>query len=174
MPVIDTDVIAHQVVEPGQPALLEIKNQFGDQAIDKDGRLNRPYLRSLIFSDSKARNDLESILHPIIREGASRAVSQVTYAYCILVIPLLTEKGNYPGVDRILVVDVSTEVQIGRLMKRDHSSREQARQALASQASRAERLKIADDVLDNSGTPEQARRKVAELHLKYLRMAATA
>ena len=139
-------------VEPGQPALLEIRKQFGDQVIDKDGRLNRPYLRSLIFSDSKARNALESILHPIIREEASRAVSQVTYAYCILVIPLLTEKGNYPGVDRILVVDVSTEVQIGRLMKRDHSSHEQAQQALASQASR----------------------KVAELHLKYLRMAATA
>ncbi len=167
VPVIDTDVIAHEIVEPGQPALLEIEQVFGAQILDVNGGLRRSELRGLIFSDPDARRKLESILHPKIRQEVSKAISEVTSAYCILVIPLLAGRGDYPDVDRVLVVDVSPEVQIERLMARDSCSREQAELALKSQASREDRLKIADDVLDNSGLPEQAVFEVARLHEKY-------
>jgi dephospho-CoA kinase len=170
--IIDTDVIAHEIVEPGQPALMEIQDYFGSDIIDKNGRLNRSELRALIFSNPDARGKLESILHPRIRQKATKAAAKISSAYCILVIPLLTEKGTYPNVNRILVVDVEPETQITRLMARDGSSRKQAEQILAAQAGRSDRLKIADDVLDNSGSPEQARRKVARLHQKYLQLAS--
>ena len=171
--VIDTDVIAHQIVEPGKPALGEIESVFGSDIIDDDGGLIRQALRALIFSDPDERRKLESILHPRIRQEASVAVARVTSAYCILVIPLLAEKGSYPNVNRVLLVDVEPETQISRLVARDNTSEEQARQALASQASRSQRLKIADDILDNSGSPEQARKAVARLHQKYLALAKT-
>ena len=171
VPVIDTDVIAHMLVEPGQPALEEIEHVFGAGIIDGSGRLRRRKLRSLIFSDPLKRKALESILHPKIRLEAGKAVARVTSAYCILVIPLLAERGAYPDVDRVLVVDVEPETQVSRLMTRDNSDREQAEQALASQVSRAQRLKIADDILDNSGSPKRARQAVAQLHQKYLKLA---
>ena len=171
VPVIDTDVIAREIVEPGQPALLAIEQEFGAQIIDKNGRLKRSALRALIFSDPDARAKLESILHPKIRRKVSESISRLTSAYCILVIPLLTERGNYPDVNRVLVVDVAPEVQIERLMARDNTSRDQARLALNSQAGREDRLKIADDVLDNSGSPEQALSEVARLHSKYSELA---
>jgi dephospho-CoA kinase len=171
VPVIDTDIIAHKLVEPGQPALKEIEDVFGSTVIDDTGRLKRPELRSLIFSDSGNREKLESILHPKIRLEVGKAVAEVESDYCILVIPLLAERGTYPNVDRVLVVDVEIETQISRLMARDNSSRNQAEQALASQASRKQRLSIADDVLENSGSLQQARHKVAQLHLKYLQLS---
>ena len=167
VPVIDTDVIAHRIVEPGQPALHEIEQEFGAQIIDENGLLRRSELRALIFADSDARAKLESILHPMIRDEVHKAIAGVTSAYCILVIPLLAERGAYPDVDRVLVVDVAPEVQIERLMARDNCSREQAESALKSQANREDRLKIADDVLDNSGSLEQAVSEVARFHEKY-------
>ena len=170
--VIDTDVIAHEIVEPGQPALLEIENTLGAQYIDAQGRLKRSDLRTLIFSDPHARQQLEAILHPKIRRAVELAIGSVTTAYCLLVIPLLAERGNYPFVNRVLLVDVEPETQINRLMQRDTTSREQALKALAAQADRSRRIEIADDILDNSGSPEQARRKVAYLHRKYLQLAA--
>jgi len=172
VPVIDTDVIAHRIVEPGQPALREIEQVFGAQIVDENGLLRRSKLRALIFADSDARIKLESILHPKIRDEVHKAIAGVTSAYCILVIPLLAERGAYPDVDRVLVVDVAPDVQIERLMARDNCSREQAQLALKSQANREDRLKIADDVLDNSGSLEQAVSEVARFHEKYGRMAS--
>lgn len=171
VPVVDTDVIAHNLVEPGQPALDEIKSVFGPDIIDSSGRLDRKRLRALIFEDPEMRRKLETILHPKIRRVASEAVTRATFAYCILVIPLLTERGAYPNIDRILVVDVDSETQIDRLMVRDSSDRKQAEQALAAQANRKQRLEIADDVLENSGSVQQARNEVARLHIKYLQLA---
>ncbi len=171
VPVIDTDVIAHKLVEPGEPALEEIKSEFGPEIIDDCGRLKRRELRSLIFSDPDKRKKLEYILHPKIRKEVIAAITEVTSGYCILVIPLLTERQAYPYVDRVLVVDVEPETQISRLMARDKSSRKQAEQALASQINRLERLKLADDILDNSGSPQQARQAVAQLHQKYSKLA---
>lgn len=173
VPVIDTDVIAHQVVEPGQPALLEIENTFGSSILDESGRLRRGDLRELIFSNPEARKKLESILHPMIRQEVSKAIAKVKHNYCILVIPLLAEHGSYPDVDRVLVVDVEPATQIARLMARDGSSGQQAEKALAAQASREQRLAIADDVIDNSGSTEDARLEVARLHQKYIRLASS-
>jgi dephospho-CoA kinase len=171
VPVVDTDVIAHSLVEPGQPALREIEEVFGSDVIESSGRLDRQKLRSLVFANTGMLTKLEAILHPRIRQAATEAVAKVTFTYCILVIPLLVEKGSYPNVDRVLVVDVAPETQIDRLMARDNSDLEQAKQVLASQASREQRLEIADDVLENTGSPQQARDEVARLHEKYLRLA---
>lgn len=171
VPVIDTDVIAHRIVEPGQPALKEIADMFGPEIIDANGRLKRSELRALIFSDPTAREQLESILHPKIRQKVHETIKSVKDVYCILVIPLLVEKSFYPNVNRILVIDVEPEKQISRLMARDDCSHEQANQVLAAQASREQRLKIADDILSNSDSPIQARHEVATLHKKYSKLA---
>lgn len=171
VPIIDTDVIAHQIVEPGQPALLEIAEVFGEEVIDNDGRLKRRELRNLIFADTNAKARLEAILHPKIRQQVSDEIAEFNYPYCILVIPLLTQSGGYQNVDRVLLVDVDPKVQIARLMARDDASLQQATDALASQASREQRLSIADDVLDNSSSPQEAIAKVAQLHQKYLQLA---
>lgn len=170
-PVIDTDVIAHELVKPGQPALKEIENAFGSDIIDSNGQLKRSDLRALIFSNPDARKQLESILHPKIRQEVDKAIAAVTTTYCILVIPLLAERSAYPSVDRVLAVDVEPETQISRLMTRDNCTRKQALQALAAQASRVQRLKIADDALDNSGSLLRARDEVALLHKKYMQLA---
>lgn len=170
--VIDTDIIARQIVTPGQAALEEIKSTFGADIIDAAGQLKRQVLRARIFSDPNARKKLEAILHPRIRREVSKAITRVKSVYCILVIPLWVENGTYPHIDRVLVVDVNPATQLDRLMSRDGSSRVEAHQALASQASRAERLGIADDVLENSGSPIATRQHVAQLHQKYLHLAA--
>lgn len=171
VPVIDTDVIAHQIVEPGLPALLEIESVFGVKILDENGRLRRKDLRELIFTDPEARKKLESILHPKIRKKVRHAIAEVKHDYCILVIPLLAERSNYPDVDRVLVVDVDPEAQISRLMARDNSTRRQAEQALASQAGRAQRLNIADDVLENSGSQEAVLLAVSKLNKLYTKLA---
>jgi len=171
VPVIDTDIIAHEIVEPGQPALKEIQQTFGADYIDRNGRLKRADLRTRIFSDRKARKQLERILHPRIRKEVKENIDRVNTPYCVLVIPLLADKSTFPYVDRILVVDVDSEIQVERLMKRDNCDRRQALQALAAQPKRQQRLEIADDVLDNSGSPAQAHQKVASLHIKYSQLA---
>lgn len=171
VPVVDTDVIARDLVEPGQPALEEIEQVFGADVIDSVGQLKRSEMRALIFSDPENRRKLEAILHPRIRHEAGKAVAEVSSGYCVLVIPLLVEKSVYPFINRVLVVDVDSETQISRLMARDNSNRQQAEQALASQISREQRLRIADDVLENEGSPEQTRQAVARLHRKYLALA---
>ncbi len=171
VPVIDADIIAHQIVEPGLPALREITSIFGAKILHENGMLRRKELRELIFADPAARKKLESILHPKIRAEISRVIAGVKHHYCLLVIPLLTEHGAYPDVNRVLVVDVDPEAQISRLMARDNSSRRQAEQALAAQASRAQRLKIADDILENSGSPAAVQLAVSKLHKRYLKLA---
>ena len=170
--IIDMDVIAHEVVEPGQPALREIEDAFGSGIIDANNQLKRSELRALIFSDLESRRILETILHPRIRQKASEAIAKVVSAYCILVIPLLADKCTYPNINRILVVDVEPETQIERLIERDNTSREQAEQALSTQITRDQRLKIADDVLVNSGSEVQTHSEVVLLHKKFTRLAA--
>jgi dephospho-CoA kinase len=172
VPVIDTDVIAHQVVEPGQPALQEIVRQFGNGILLPDGNLDRRAMRQKIFSDTTAKKRLESILHPAIRSRVQHQIAAVTAAYCVVVIPLFTETGSYDWVDRVLVVDVDEETQVQRVMQRDGVSREQALDALAAQASRASRLALADDVIVNDGSFNDLVGKVNSLHAEYTRLSA--
>jgi dephospho-CoA kinase len=172
VPVIDTDLIARQVVEPGEPALAQIVAAFGPGVLDADGRLDRRRLREIIFADATARRRLEAILHPAIRaemECQSRAAGG---PYQLLVIPLLAEGGRRDHVDRVLLVDVPEAVQVERLMRRDGVSREQAAASLGAQATRAARLAIADDVLTNTGRAEDLDEQVAALHARYLGLAA--
>jgi dephospho-CoA kinase len=167
VPVIDTDVIARQLVEPGQPALDRIAEIFGPGLLDSAGGLNREKMREAIFSDREKKAKLESLLHPLIGEKVLKRLKGVSAPYCILVVPLYAESGAYRWVDRVLLVDVSEEQQIRRVMRRDHISREQAEAILAAQASRAERAALADDVIDNNGRLNELEDKIDALHRKY-------
>lgn len=172
VPLIDTDVIARQVVEPGQPALAAVVAAFGTDVLDADGRLDRRRMRERIFSDPSARQRLEAILHPAIRAGMERQSAEAGGSYQVLVIPLLTEGRRRDHVDRVLLVDVPEALQIERLMMRDGVSHEQAKASLDAQATRAERLTMADDVVRNSGRVDDLRQEVARLHQRYLALAA--
>ncbi len=173
IPLIDSDVIAREVVEPGQPALAAVAQAFGSDVLGADGRLDRRRLRDIIFSDPTARVRLEAILHPAIRAEMERQAALAAGAgpYMVLVIPLLAEGGRRDRADRVLVVDVPEAVQVERLMARDMVSREQAEASLQAQASRAARLAIADDVVTNTGRVEDLRKQVTRLHERYVALA---
>jgi len=169
--IIDTDVIAREVVEPGRPALEEIRAAFGDSVIDSDGRLERSEMRKIVFADDEARKRLEGILHPEIREETMRQATAAGGEYQLIVVPLLIESPLRYQVDRILVVDCSEQTQIERLLARDTETEEQARRILAAQVSRDERLAAADDVIQNDGDLDYTRQQVRALHTLYQQMA---
>jgi dephospho-CoA kinase len=169
----DADVAARAVVEPGSEALAEIARAFGTDALDSEGRLDRPAMRKRVFDNLLARTTLEGILHPRIRAWLHEAVDADTGPYCILSIPLLVEnRANYEWVDRVLVVDVPEAVQIERLTRRDGVDEELAWKMIAAQASRERRLGIADDVIVNEGSEAELAGKVAALHGRYLELSA--
>jgi dephospho-CoA kinase len=172
IPVIDADDVARSVVAPGEPGLAQVIERFGSGVLAANGELDRRALRELIFADPTSRRDLEGILHPLIRADMERHESAATGPYAILAIPLLVEGASRGRVDRILVVDVDEDVQLERLITRDGSTAEQARAIVLAQASRADRLAAADDVLTNEGTIADLRRAVDRLHQRYLHLAA--
>ena len=172
VPVIDTDLIARELVRPGQPALAEIVAEFGPECLDGRGGLDRTHLRQRVFTDEAGRRRLEAILHPRIRAVTRERIAALTTPYCLLVIPLLVETGMTDLVDRVLVVDASEAEQIHRVMARDRIDEIQARQILAAQASRRQRLALADEVVENAGDFANLERQIADLHLYYLRLAA--
>ncbi|MEJ2128873.1 MAG: dephospho-CoA kinase [Woeseiaceae bacterium] len=169
--VIDTDVIAREVVAPGTPALNEIADEFGTGVIGADGALNRAALRSIVFSDHAARKRLEAITHPRIGEETRRQSDYADGKYQLIVVPLLVNSALRGFVDRILVVDCEEDTQIRRLVARDGGSEAEARRILEAQASRTERLAIADDVICNDGDVSELRQQVAALHEIYLTLA---
>jgi dephospho-CoA kinase len=148
VPVIDTDVIAREVVKPGQPALEDIRQKFGEHFIDAAGNLDRAALRKEIFAGDQARSDLEAI-----------------------VVPLLTESALMAFVDRVLVVDCTEDLQIRRLCARDIETIEQARSILKAQTNREARLASADDVIVNDGSLRDTREAVTQLDREYRRLA---
>lgn len=170
--VVDTDVIAREVVEPGEPALDEIRDTFGSDVFATDGTLDRRALRRRVFASDEDRRRLESILHPRIRESAMARAQEATGPYRIVVVPLLAESPIRHAMGRVLVVDVPETLQLERLLARDAEDEDQARRMIATQASRKERLAIADDVIDNAGDLAATRRQVAELHGRYVALAA--
>ncbi|MCH7506453.1 MAG: dephospho-CoA kinase [Proteobacteria bacterium] len=174
VPVIDTDQIAHEIVEPGQPALKQIAEAFGQEFLGADGRLDRKKMRNAIFSSPQQKTRLEGILHPAIVAEADHRIAQIDAPWCILVVPLLTETSLLPRIDRVLVVDVEESAQIARVMARDKISQQQAQSILDAQTSRRQRLALADDVLDNSGSLEQLKTAVNELQRKYTILANSA
>jgi dephospho-CoA kinase len=171
VPILDTDLAARAVVEPGQPALDEIKANFGSDVITASGELNRAALREIIFDHPEKRRELEAILHPKIRAHINQQKDQLDAPYCIIVVPLFLESGRGYETDRLLVIDVPIEVQRERLAQRDGTTPEQIEQILNSQATRDERLSAADDVIDNTVSPDTLAARVAELHQQYLSQA---
>jgi dephospho-CoA kinase len=171
VPVIDADESSRTVVVPGSAGLLEIKSQFGADVLSPAGELDRRALRAMVFADPKRRRELESILHPLIQADMEKRALASTGPYLIMVIPLLIEGRGADRFQRVLVVDVEEAVQLQRLMVRDRGTLEQARAILQVQASRASRLRAADDVLVNSGSVAELRQAVDEQHRRYLRLA---
>ena len=165
---VDTDIIARDVVEPGQPALDEIRDAFGNSVIDDAGVLDRRQLRSIVFADAAKRKQLEGILHPKIRAEAARQSAAAAGPYHLVVVPLMVESPMRDEMARVLVVDCSEETQLKRLLARDLESADQAQRMLAAQATREERLAIANDVISNDGDLTETRRQVSELHAFYL------
>ncbi|MDX7776865.1 dephospho-CoA kinase [Aeromonas hydrophila] len=171
--VVDADVIAREVVEPGTPALAAIAAHFGSEVITPDGQLNRRRLRERVFTDPQAKGWLNALLHPLIRTEMQRQCAAARSPYCLLVVPLLVENRLTALANRVLVIDVDEATQIERTCRRDGVSHEQAQAILAAQASRAERLAVADDVLDNqNGTPEAIKSRILALHETYLAFAS--
>ncbi len=171
VPVIDADAAARAVVAPGTPGLAAVSERFGPGVLTDNGELDRRALRDLIFNDPALRQDLEAILHPLIRADMEQSAELAVGPYVVMDIPLLVEGGSRDRVDRILVVDVDEAVQLQRVVARDGCTEQQARAILASQASRTARLAAADDVLPNTGTVTDLRQAVDRLHERYLRLA---
>jgi dephospho-CoA kinase len=169
--VIDADVVARELVAPGTPALAEIVATFGSDALDPSGALDRRAMRERIFADPHARVQLDAILHPRVRQTLHARSALAAGPYVLLVIPLLVESGSYDWVDRVLVVDVPREVQRARLLARDGITPALADAMLDAQASRGERLAMADDVIENDGTRDALDAHVSALHERYTALA---
>jgi dephospho-CoA kinase len=169
--VLDTDVIAREVVVPGSHALAALVAAQGGGILDDQGRLDRAELRRRIFADATTRREVESILHPEILTELERQAARAPGPYQVFVIPLLVEFGLQHVVDRVLVVDCPEEEQVRRLMSRDGASREDALRMLEAQAPRDRRLAAADDVIDNGGTEADLPARVAELDRRYRDLA---
>jgi dephospho-CoA kinase len=172
VPIIDADDIAHQLVEPGQPALLEISKAFGDKTLNPDSSLNRQHIRDVVFSDPKQKQKLEDILHPLVFTAMQEKINRLDSPYCIISIPLLFETHKTDFVNRILVIDCPVEIQIERVKLRNNLTEARIRSIIDSQVSREYRLKHADDVIDNSESGSGLAEHVKKLHNLYLAISA--
>lgn len=171
--VVDTDAIAHELTAVGGAAMPALLAEFGPEVAAPDGALDRACVRQLVFADPAARGRLEAILHPLIRTLADERCRDALSAYVILAVPLLVESGTYrERCNRIVAVDCPESLQISRVMARSKLSEIEVRAIMAAQASREDRLAVADDVLDNGGDLHHLEIQVADLHRKYLRLSS--
>ena len=172
VPIIDTDVIAREIVQPGQRALSELSKAFGEKILLADGHLDRATLRDIAFSSSSNKAKLDAITHPAIRRATIEQISEVNYPYCIVVIPLLTSDSAFNELlDRILVVTADRETKIERVKTRSQLDREEVLRIMKTQLDDSTRLDFADDVVSNDGTIKDAQLAVDELHQRYLDLA---
>jgi dephospho-CoA kinase len=174
--VADADLLAREVVAPGEPALAAVVERFGRDVLQADGQLDRAALRVRVFGDPEQRRALEAILHPAIRARLEAICRAAPGPYAIATVPLLTEGGGraaYPWLHRILVVDTPAAVQKARLMQRDGIDATLADQMMAAQASRAERLALADDIVVNDGDLAHLQRAADQLHARYVALASS-
>ena len=171
VPIVDTDRIAREVVEPGSEGLAEVAAAFGAEILT-GGELDRAALRRRIFEDPDARRRLEAILHPRIAAEARSRLADLNSPYAILVVPLLIESGLFTEADRVLVIDAPESLQLQRLIERDGVTRADAEAALAAQSTRDRRLARADDVIVNTGSLDALRREVERLDARYRRLGS--
>lgn len=168
---VDADLVAREVVMPGEAALDAIVKHFGQSILLSDGQLDRAALRARIFADDSEKNWLNQLLHPLIRQSLLRQLQQCTSSYALLIAPLLLENKLQTYTDRVLVVDVPPELQLSRTMQRDQVSAEQVQNILNSQISRPERLDLADDILLNTVPVSQLKQQIQQLHSSYQQFA---
>lgn len=174
--IADADVAAREAVAPGSEGLRAVIAAFGDDVLDAHGALDRAAMRRRVFEDADARKRLEAIIHPRVRAALQAQCEAAASPYAIAAIPLLTEvggRGAYPWLQRILVIDVPVEVQRERLIRRDGIDAALAERMIAAQATRAQRLALADDVVANTGSLETLQQHLAALHAQYLTLAAS-
>lgn len=170
IPVIDTDLISHQLTQPGGAAIPAIRAEFGQESINPEGALDRSRIRQLIFADAQAKQRLEAILHPLILQQAKHLALNQTSPYVIVVVPLLFESGQYQHwLDRTLAVDCPEEMQISRAATRSGLTPETVKAIMQSQIARQQRLQLADDVIHNEASPNELSAQIDALHQKYLR-----
>lgn len=169
--VVDADVVAREIVEVGQPALLQIQQAFGDWVLQKDGTLNRRALREHIFQSNDARRILESITHPAIRQSIIQQLQDAQSPYVILVSPLLFETNQHELTDHTLLIDASIELQIQRAAHRDGQNIEQIHRIIAAQMPREQKQQLADDIVLNDGHLEHLYAHLQPLHEQYLQRA---
>jgi len=172
IPVVDTDIIARELVEPGQVALEEIVNSFDQSILLDNERLDRKKLADITFKNKQSREKLEAILHPKIRQEMQNRISTLSSPYCIVVIPLLFETKQMESVDKILLVDCPVQAQIKRVKQRDQRSEQQILSIINSQTPRKIKQQGADDIIDNNDNIEQLKELVTNLHKKYLNLAS--
>ncbi len=172
--IVDTDIIARQIVEPGKPALIALAKQFGDDVIDSNGELNRGALRKIAFSSSENKALLDAITHPAIRDETIIQIKQSKTPYCLVVVPLLTQDSPFFKVmQRVLIVTADTETKIARVIKRSGLSRDEILRIMNTQLSDEERLTFADEVIANDSSLEHVYSEVARLHQIYLELSGT-
>lgn len=175
VPLVDADVVAREVVEKGSPLLMQIASHFGDEILTAEGELNRAALREKVFANAEEKAWLNNLLHPAIRQAMLAQIAQIQAPYLLFVVPLLIENGLTEFCDRILVVDVSPNMQFERAIARDQSRAETIQAIIAAQVSREERLAVADDVIENDLPLAQnllhLKAQVAQLHQHYLALA---
>jgi len=169
--VIDADVIAKLLVEQGKPCLQDIIREFGASVLNNDNTLNRNALKSIVFSDESKRKTLETITHPKIRKEMSNQIKAVKMPYCLVSVPLVAESERRETFDRILVVDCSEKEQLERVMNRDLLKKENVLAIMNAQATREARLKIADDIIDNSSKQNSLPAEIQRLHVFYSQLA---
>lgn len=172
VPIIDTDIIAREIVMPGEPTLKRLAERFGEEVLLSDGQLNRSKLRQIAFSSPTTKQALDEITHPAIRSATANQIAAVNHAYCVVVIPLLTKESKFGQfLQRILAVNCETEIRIKRVMQRNNLSRKEVFAILNTQISDAEREDFADDIINNNRSKEHALHHTDELHKTYLAMS---
>ena len=171
--IVDADLASRTIMDPGRPAFEKVLEHFGQGILQEDGSLDRAALRRKVFADPDDRRWLERLTHPLIGQELRDGLESASSAYVILVNPIMIESGSFRRVNRLLVVDVPVEVQIQRTMSRDENTEEQVRSIIAAQASREQRLEVADDVIVNDGDIEALDPQLTALHDRYVRLAQT-
>lgn len=169
---VDTDIVAREVVAAGEPGLAAVAEAFGPGVLQRSGEIDRAALRRLVFADDVKRRQLETILHPLIRARTRQRLAALTAPYSLVAVPLLVETNFGELVDRVLVVDCPESLQLERLIRRDAIPRPEAEAMVRAQTERATRLRAAHDIIDNGGTVEATLRQVEQLHRRYLELAA--
>ena len=171
---VDADLIAREIVQPGEPALQQIVEHFGATILQTDGSLDRAKLRQIIFATPAERSWLEQLTHPLIRQRIQQRLDQADSDYAILVSPLLLETDQHLLCDHILVIDLPETLQVARTVQRDGNSEKQVNAILKAQCSRAQRFELADSVIDNSQSPQTLKAQIKQLDLKFRALALRA